>query len=225
MSDAHVVVVSTGVVRELPWRGRAVTTAIAKTPTPHRVEVGRLGLAGDEQGDVENHGGPNKAVLLYSAEHYTTWSEEIGELAMPAFGENLTTSGLLESDAVIGAVYSVGSVLLQVSQPRRPCFKLAARHGVDDLAVRAQRSGRTGFYCRVLQPGHLVHGDRLVPVSTPMHGITAAEVHRVVNLDRGDREGARHLLRHAGVLPESWAGMLRRRLDGRLDSQSERLHG
>jgi MOSC domain-containing protein YiiM len=225
MTDAHVVVVSTGAVRQLPWRGRAVTTAIAKSPTADRVEVGPLGLAGDEQGDRDNHGGPDKAVLLYPGEHYAAWADEVGELTTPAFGENLTTSGLLEGDAVIGAVYAVGTVLLQVSQPRRPCYKLAAHHGIEDMAVRTQRTGRTGFYCRVLQPGHLVRGDRLVLTSRPSHGITAAEVHRVVNLDRGDEAAARHLLRHAEVLPVSWAKVLDRRLGGRLDDQAARLHG
>ncbi|KOV83325.1 MOSC domain-containing protein [Nocardia sp. NRRL S-836] len=225
MTDAHVVAVSTGVVRQLPWRGRAVATGIAKSPTAQPVAVGPLGLAGDEQGDRDNHGGPNKAVLLYPGEHYAAWAGEIGELATPAFGENLTTSGLLESDVVLGAVYAVGSVLLQVSQPRRPCYKLAAHHGIDDLAVRTQRSGRTGFYCRVLRPGRLVRGDRLVLADRPAHGITAAEVHRVVNLDRGDLVAARRLLRHAEVLPESWAKMLARRLGGRLEDQAARLHG
>ncbi|ANZ40261.1 sulfurase [Lentzea guizhouensis] len=225
MTDARVTVVSTGAVRQLPWHGRDVATAIAKTPTPEPVEVGLLGLAGDEQGDRENHGGPDKAVLLYPGEHYAAWAQEVGELPIPGFGENLTTSGLLETDVVLGAVYEIGTVVLQVSQPRRPCYKLAAHHGIGDMAVRTQRTGRTGFYCRVLRPGQLVRGAGVVLVTRPSHGITAAEVHRVVNLDRDDLDGARRLLDHAGVLPQSWAKMLHRRLDGRLDSQVERLHG
>ncbi|MFD5829794.1 MOSC domain-containing protein [Lentzea sp. NPDC060358] len=225
MSDASVVAVSTGTVRRLSWRGREVPTAIAKTPVLGRVDVGFGGLVGDEQGDRENHGGPDKAVLLYPREHYAAWADEVGELEMPAFGENLTTSGLLESDVLIGAVYAVGTVLLQVSQPRRPCFKLAARHGVDDMAVRTQRTGRTGFYCRVLKPGHVGAGDALVLARKPLHGITAAEVHRIVNIDRDDTEGALHLLRHEGVVPESWATRLRRRAEGHLEDQGARLHG
>ncbi|MDX3658903.1 MOSC domain-containing protein [Streptomyces sp. ID05-26A] len=223
--SAHVVVVSTGVVRRLPWRGREVSTAIAKSPVSGRVDVGVLGPAGDEQGDQVNHGGPDKAVLLYPSEHYAAWAEEVGTLAIPGFGENLTTSGLLESDAVIGAVYAVGSVLLQVSQPRRPCFKLAARHDVGDMAVRTQRTGRTGFYCRVLREGHLGAGDAMRLESAPSHGITAAEVHRVINVDRGDVAAARHLLAHDGVLPESWVRLLHRRREGLLEDQAARLHG
>ncbi|GHH29624.1 molybdenum cofactor sulfurase [Lentzea cavernae] len=189
------------------------------------VEVGAPGLAGDEQGDRENHGGPDKAVLLYPGEHYAAWAQEVGELATPAFGENLTTSGLLESDVVLGSVYSVGSVLLQVTQPRRPCYKLAAHHGIKDMAVRTQSTGRTGFYCRVLQPGSLAAGDALELTTRPSHGITAAEVHRVLNVDRGDEIAVRRLLRHAYVLPESWAKLLRRRVDGDLEDQAARLGG
>ncbi|MGW6443424.1 MOSC domain-containing protein [Lentzea sp. NPDC055074] len=225
MSDARVVVVSTGSVRRLPWRGRAVSTAIAKTPVTGRVGVGFLGLAGDEQGDRVNHGGPDKAVLLYPGEHYAAWAQEVGTLAVPAFGENLTTSGLLEADVVIGSVYAVGSALLQVSQPRRPCFKLAARHGVGDMAVRTQRTGRTGFYCRVLREGHVGAGDALVLNDEPSHGITAGEVHRVINVDRGDVAAARRLLRHDGVLPESWMRLVHKRFDGLLEDQAARLHG
>ncbi|MET9231587.1 MOSC domain-containing protein [Lentzea sp. NPDC003310] len=225
MSDAHVAVVSTGTARRMSWRGRPVDSAIAKTPVAGQVEVGPLGLAGDEQGDRVNHGGPDKAVLLYPGEHYAAWAGEVGELATPAFGENLTTSGLLEGDAVIGAVYSVGSVLLQVSQPRRPCYKLAAHHGVKDMAVRTQRTGRTGFYCRVLRAGRLAAGDVLELVSSPAHGITAAEVHRVLNVDREDLVGTRRLLRHAHVLPESWAELLRRRGEGFVEDQAARLRG
>ncbi|WP_199442051.1 MOSC domain-containing protein [Umezawaea beigongshangensis] len=225
MSDARVVTVSTGAVRQFSWRGRAVSTAIAKTPVLGRVDVGVLGLAGDEQGDRVHHGGPDKAVLLHPVEHYAAWAQEVGELATPAFGENLTTSGLLESDVLIGAVYAVGTVLLQVSQPRRPCFRLAAHHDVEDLAVRTQRTGRTGIYCRVLTPGRLGSGDPLVLVREPLHGITAAEVHRVVNIDRDDTAAARHLLRHADVLPESWVKLLRRRSDGHLEDQTARLRG
>ncbi|WP_344679455.1 MOSC domain-containing protein [Saccharopolyspora taberi] len=189
------------------------------------VEVGELGLAGDEQGDTKHHGGPDKAVLLYPGEHYPVWAGEIGDLATPSFGENLTTRGVTEADVVVGSVYAVGSVVLQVTQPRRPCFKQAAFHGIEDMAVRAQRSGRTGFYCRVLRPGHLRAGDRLELLDRPEHGITAAELHRVMNIDRRDLPAARRLLEHSDALPDAWVGVLRKRLDGDLDDQEQRLHG
>ncbi|MEV4890811.1 MOSC domain-containing protein [Nonomuraea sp. NPDC055795] len=225
MTGGRVLVVSTGAVRPLSWRGRTVPSGIEKTPADGPVEVTGLGLTGDEQADRKHHGGPDKAVLLYPGEHYRAWAPRLGRLTPPAFGENLTISGIVESDAVLGSVYAIGTVVLQVTQPRRPCYKLAAHHGIRDLAVLTQRSGRTGFYCRVLRPGHLAAGDRIRLLSRPGHGITAAEAHRVLNVDRADRAAARRLLDHPQVLPASWAGVLRGRLDGHLDDQTERLHG
>ncbi|NRQ33641.1 MOSC domain-containing protein [Nonomuraea sp. NN258] len=148
-----------------------------------------------------------------------------GNLAIPAFGENLTISGILESDAVLGSVYAVGTAVLQVSQPRRPCYKLAAHHDIADMAVLTQRSGRTGFYFRVLRPGQVAAGDRIDLIFRPRHGITAAETHRVLNVDRTDLDAARHLLAHPEAIPASWAALLRKRLDGLLDNQTERLYG
>lgn len=219
-----VLLVSVGVVRPLAWHGRDVRTGIRKTPVDGPVELTALGPVGDEQGDRKNHGGPDKAVLLYPDEHYRGWAAEIGPQARPGFGENLTITGILERDAVLGAVYAVGTAVLRVSQPRRPCYKLAAHHGVDDMAVRTQTSGRTGFYCRVLQPGSVTAGDAVDLVDRPAHGITAAEVHRVLNVDRADLAGVRRLLDHPDLLPESWVRTLRSRLDGQLDDQSPRLH-
>ncbi|MEU5696872.1 MOSC domain-containing protein [Actinosynnema sp. NPDC020468] len=222
---ARVLVVSVGAVRPLAWHGRSVPSGIRKTPVTGPVEVTELGLAGDEQGDRKHHGGPDKAVLLYPNEHYAAWRPHLSDLTPPAFGENLTTTGLLESDVVLGAIYEVGDVVLQVTQPRRPCYKLAARHDVPDLAVLTQRTGRTGFYCRVLTPG-TVTADRPITLrSRPAHGITVAEAHRVVNVDRADHAAARRLLAHPEALPASWLPLLRDRLVGRLDDQTPRLHG
>ncbi|WUI02566.1 MOSC domain-containing protein [Spirillospora sp. NBC_00431] len=225
MTGGRVLLVSVGAARPLSWHGRTVHSGIEKTPVHGPVEVTGRGLTGDEQADRKRHGGPDKAVLLYPGEHYQAWAPRLGRLTRPAFGENLTIAGIVESDAVLGSVYAIGTAILQVTQPRRPCYKLAAYHGVRDLAVLTQRSGRTGFYCRVLRPGHVAAGDRVDLLSRPGHGITAAEAHRVLNVDRADRAAARRLLDHPQVLPASWVGLLRDRLDGRLDDQTARLHG
>ncbi|GEL22889.1 hypothetical protein PSU4_18430 [Pseudonocardia sulfidoxydans NBRC 16205] len=221
----RVLIVSVGDTDSLRWNGRTVPSAMAKVPARGPVEVGTLGFLGDEQADRKNHGGPDKAVLLYPGEHYRAWEHLPDDVERPAFGENITVEGILESDAVIGAVYAVGTAVLQVSQPRRPCFKLAAHHGIHDMAVRVQNTGRTGFYARVLQPGRIGGGDVVEAIRVPEHGITAAEVHRVLNIDRDDLPAARRLLTTPDLLPDSWVTILRRRLDGQLDEQSARLHG
>jgi MOSC domain-containing protein YiiM len=134
--------------------GKEVRTGIFKLPVEGPVMVRRLNLDGDEQGDLTVHGGVDKAVYCYPSEHYAPWSQELGrDLPHGTFGENLTVSGLLEPDLHAGDVLSLGDAVLQVSQPRFPCFKLGIKIGDQRFVQRFQLSGRSGFYCRVLQEG------------------------------------------------------------------------
>lgn len=135
-----------------PW-----TSAIIKQTVPGPVFVSRTNLAGDEQADSKHHGGPDKAVLAYAASHYPTWNSEIEDVEFPAggFGENLTVSGIDESCCCIGDTFRVGQCLLQVSQPRQPCWKLSKRWGIPNLSVLVQKTGRTGWYLRVLEEGEI----------------------------------------------------------------------
>lgn len=147
-------------------------SAIDKTPVPGPVRATRLGLAGDEQADRRVHGGPDKAVLLYSMEHYAAWSDEFGphpRLDRPgAFGENLLIKGLTESDVCVGDRWRVGAhVTLEISQGRQPCWKLADRFGVPDMVQRVQVNLRTGWYARVLTPGNLSVGDTVTCLERP----------------------------------------------------------
>ena len=148
---------------------RAWTSAIFKDPVAGPVWVGRTQISGDEQADLRVHGGPDKAVNLYPVEHLRAWAAELGIDEMPggSFGENLTTAGLLEADVCIGDIFRAGKVLLQVSQPRGPCWKLGRRWNRPDLAIRADQTGRTGWYFRVLEEGHLQAGDRLELAERP----------------------------------------------------------
>lgn len=161
-----------------------VLTGIFKTPTDRRVEIHGNNLEGDGQADLESHGGDNKAVYGYPSEHYDAWARELGrdDLSPGQFGENLTTEGLIETDVGIGDVYRIGSAVLQVSQPRSPCFKLGIR--MDDASfVRAfLRSGRPGFYFRVVEEGALRAGDAIERLEAGPTGIT---VHEVWNLSFG----------------------------------------
>jgi MOSC domain-containing protein YiiM len=157
-----------GAITTLPYRGHQIPTGIVKLPVSGSVHVRRLGLEGDHQADLRVHGGPDKAVYIYPAEHYPTWREELGRPEIPwgMFGENLTVEGLLEDDVRIGDRLAVGSVLLEVTQPRQPCFKLGTRFGDMKMIRRFRDSGRSGFYCRVIQEGVLQSGDIIERVAT-----------------------------------------------------------
>ena len=158
-----IISVNVGRPRQIDWRGRRVTTSIWKTPVKGRLRVGALNLEGDEQSDLSVHGGSDKAVYAYPAEHYDFWRSELPKIEFPfgAFGENLTIEGLLEAEVMIGDRYEIGSAEFQVTQPRLPCFKLAIRFGRDDMIKRFLRSGRTGFYLAVLREGVIESGDAI----------------------------------------------------------------
>jgi MOSC domain-containing protein YiiM len=146
--------------------GRSVLSAIAKHPVATAtLRLAPLNLEGDRQADLRVHGGPAKAVYAYPAEHLPRWNEELGmdpPFGPGSFGENLTTTGWLEDAVRLGDVWSWGEALLQVTQPRAPCFKLAMITGRPDLITRFVESGRTGWYLRVLRPG-------TVPIAGPIH--------------------------------------------------------
>jgi MOSC domain-containing protein YiiM len=144
-------------------RGHPVTSGIAKQPVGVEwLWLDRLNLEGDGQADLRVHGGPDKAVYAYASEHLPAWTEELGdELGPAAFGENLTTAGWTEDDVCIGDRWSWGDAVLEVCQPRSPCYKLAMYRGHGDMTRRFQSSGRSGWYLRVLEPGR-------VPVAGPI---------------------------------------------------------
>lgn len=131
------------------------TSGIFKTTMHGPVHVGTINLHGDGQADLDNHGGPDRPVLLYSAEHYPFWRDTLmrPELGHGWFGENFTVSGLTEETVCIGDTYQVGDVTFQISQPRNPCWKLSRRVGVFDLAAQVERTGKSGWYARVLVEG------------------------------------------------------------------------
>lgn len=153
--------VSIGQPREVPWRGRMVRSAIWKAPVHGRVRVGRLGLDGDVQADPAYHGGHEMAVYLYPAEHYAYWRPMLGELPWGAFGENLTVEGLLEDAVHIGDELRIGTALLEVTQPRTPCVKLAVRLQRPSIVREFTQSRRSGFYCAVREEGLVQAGDAI----------------------------------------------------------------
>ena len=151
----------------------AVRTAIAKSPVAGRAHAAADGLTGDEQVSP-GHGGPDRALCLYPSEHYAHWAARVE----PAFGENITSDGVLERDVQIGDVWRIGGALVQVSQPRSPCFKVAARLGIPDLVSCARRTGFTGLHLRVREPGAVAAGDAIAVVSRARHGVTVFDAVR-----------------------------------------------
>jgi MOSC domain-containing protein YiiM len=208
----HVISVNLGRPREVEWRGRTVRTSIWKDAVEGAVRVRTLNLDGDAQSDLKVHGGPEKAVYAYPSEHYDYWRRELEVDALPwaAFGENLTTSGVTESELAIGDRIRIGSVELMVTQPRLPCYKLGIRFAREDMIKRFLTSGRSGFYLSVVQEGELAAGDRLEIVSRDPHRVSVADVARTET----DAFDQRLLERVAAVpaLPESWKRYLRSRL-------------
>jgi MOSC domain-containing protein YiiM len=207
----RVLSVNVGRPREVEWHGRQVLTSIWKSPVAGPVRVTTLNLDGDAQSDLSVHGGPEKAVYGYPAEHYDDWRRELSLEILPwgSFGENLTTSGLREQDLAIGDCIRIGSVELMVTQPRMPCFKLGIRFGRGDMVKRFLRSGRSGFYFAVVQEGSLTAGDPLQFTTREPHRVTVADL---AALDTGAPRSPDVIRRALQVpaLAESWKRHLRK---------------
>lgn len=195
---------------------RAWTTAFFKQPVTGPLTLRPTNLDGDEQADLVNHGGIDKAVCVYPADHYPAWRERLARPDLPwgAFGENFTLSGLVEADVCVGDVWSIGGeVRVQVSQPRQPCWKLARRWREKTLTAEVVGTGKTGWYYRVLHPGVVEAGLPLTLLDRPRPQWTITACNGVMYGDRSDRESAARL----AALPElstSWRETLLRRVAG-----------
>lgn len=213
MSTPQLVSVNVGLPREVEWHGRVVRTSIWKRPVEGPVRVTALDLEGDQQSDLSVHGGKDKAVYAYPREHYEYWKRELPGQDLPwgAFGENLTTEGLLEPDVRIGDRLRIGSAEFVVTQPRMPCFKLGIRFGRDDMVKRFLRSGHSGFYLAVLREGEIARGNAIELLGRDDHGVTVADIVSLYARDMDNED----LLRRAvevPALPESWKDYFRERL-------------
>jgi MOSC domain-containing protein YiiM len=210
----RIVSVNVGAPRDIDWRGKAVRTSIFKAPVSGRVRVAALNIAGDEQSDLSVHGGIDKAVYAYPSEHYAPWRKELPELDFPwgAFGENLTTEGLLEDKVHVGDRFRAGTAEFVVTQPRIPCFKLGIRFNRPEMVKRFLHSGRSGFYLAVIREGGIAPGDPIELIAQDAHRITVADINSLYSAEAADQD----LLRRASVLPalpESWREHFRERLE------------
>jgi MOSC domain-containing protein YiiM len=182
---ARLVSVNVGTPQPLGLRrGRTVLSAIAKAPVPGRVRVEGVNVAGDDQADRRVHGGPDNAVYAYAAEDTAWWETELGrELGPGAFGENLTVEGVDVSGAVVGERWRIGTVELEVCQPRLPCFKLGLRFADPKMVKRFAQAERPGAYLRIRRDGELGAGDAVEVAGRPAHGVTVALVARAVLIE------------------------------------------
>jgi MOSC domain-containing protein YiiM len=212
----RVVSVNVGLPRTVRDGRREVATAIFKQPVAGRVAVRRLNLDGDRQADLAVHGGPEKAVYAYPAEHYPYWREQFPERELPwaQFGENLTTEGLLEDAIHIGDRFRVGTAELVVTQPRMPCFKLGIRFGRPDMVKRFLASRRTGFYFAVAVEGEVAADDPITPLARHPAGVRVADITRLYanRRDRSASAGAEmRRLAELEALPAVWREYFRER--------------
>jgi MOSC domain-containing protein YiiM len=206
---AEVVSVNVGAVRTVDWFGRAVTTAICKTPVDGRVAVRGVNLDGDDQADRRVHGGPDKAVYAYAVEDYEWWSQELGrEVERATFGENLTVVGVDLGALVIGSRWIVGTTELEVSQPRQPCFKLGIRMGDAGFVDHFDAAARFGAYFRIVREGDVGAGDAIT-ILPAAEGIRLAELGTVTR--HADPELLRRIAADPAV-PEGWRGWAGRHL-------------
>jgi len=205
--------VNVGLPRDVESRGKVVRTSIFKAPVAGRVRVTSLNVEGDRQSDLTVHSGIDKAVYAYPSEHYGYWRDQLPGMELPwgAFGENLTTEGLLEDQVHVGDRFAAGSAEFIVTQPRMPCYKINVRFGRSGMARQFLRSGRTGFYLAVLREGEIGAGDAIARVAVDDGRVTVADVVRLYASDGADRD----LLRRASelpALPESWREHFRQQL-------------
>ena len=173
--------VNVALPRLVAWKGQTFTTGIFKEPVQGQVMMRTLDLDGDRQADLSVHGGPYKAVYAYPVEHYSFWRAELPEMDLQwgAFGENLTTEGLDESSTHIGDRFRIGAATVTVTQPRVPCFKLAAKFQRDDILKRFLSSGRSGFYFSVVEEGLIAAGDAIERIHQDENRVSVSDINKL----------------------------------------------
>ncbi len=196
--------VNVALPRLIAWKGQTFNTGIFKKPVNGPVMMRQLDFEGDRQADLSVHGGPYKAVYAYPSEHYEFWRKEFPEMDLPwgQFGENLTTEGLNEKDTHIGDVLRIGKAKVQVTQPRLPCFKLAAKFQRDDILKRFMESGRSGFYFSVIEEGLVAAGDAIERIQEDANRIAVSDINRLFK--QGTDRALLRRVTQLEALPVDW---------------------
>jgi MOSC domain-containing protein YiiM len=205
--------INVGLPETVSYQNKTTTTGIFKSPVDHPVRLRQLNLEGDGQADLENHGGLDKAVYIYSYDHYPYWQEILQRdpLEFGLFGENFTVTEMLDTQVHIGDTFKVGEAIIQVTQPRIPCFKLGIR--LDNLKFPQQflKSGRTGFYVKVLQEGTVQKGDQIELLEADTKQISVAQAVHLLYFESDNQTQIKEIL-SIEALSDSWRESLRKKL-------------
>lgn len=209
-----IISLNVGLPRLVLRDGEPVSTGIFKEPIAERVMMRTLNLDGDRQADLSVHGGPSKAVYVYPAEHYDFWKRELPDMDLPwgMFGENFTTTGLLETEIKIGDKFRIATAEVMVTQPRMPCYKLALKFDRRDIIKRFLQSERTGFYLAVLKEGEVGAGDEFEPLARDPHEVRVSDITRLYTRERHNAALLRRAIA-AEALPESWRQYFQHQLE------------
>jgi MOSC domain-containing protein YiiM len=215
-----IVSVNIGLPRLVMRDDEPVSTGIFKEPIAGRVMMRTLNLDGDRQADLSVHGGPSKAVYVYPAEHYDFWNREFPAMDLPwgMFGENFTTTGLLESEVNIGDKFRIAEAEVMVTEPRMPCYKLGIRFGRTDIIKRFLQSERSGFYLAVLKEGEVGAGDEVTLVERDAHDVKVVDITRLYAREKHNTALLRRAI-EVDALPEGWRQYFQDRLEKLSDSK------
>ncbi|MEO1288619.1 MAG: MOSC domain-containing protein [Chloroflexota bacterium] len=205
--------VNVSMPKTIEINGNRVETGIFKEPVSERRMIRKLNIDGDGQADLQAHGGIYKAIYAYPHEHYSTWQAELerDDFVFGQFGENLTTTGLLEDEVYVGNVYRTGDALLQVTQPRVPCFKLGIRMNDPKIVKKFMKAQRTGFYLRVLEEGEIGAGDTITLEKSDPHQMTVHDINHLLYFDP-DPDLAQKAIQIESLSP-GWVGSFEKMLD------------
>src|SRR5262249_47936028 len=216
---ARLLSVNVGLPRDIAWQGKTVHTAVWKEPVQGRRMVRRLNIDGDGQGDLQGHGGEQRAVFVYQIASYRYWEDRLGrsDFTYGQFGENFTVEGLSDDEVCIGDRYRIGQALFEVTQPRVTCYRVGIRMNEPQMAALLTSSGKPGFYFRVLQEGEIEAGDEIVKVGDGPERMTVAEINALLYLPGHSRERLERALR-IPALSAGWRGsfqaLLKQELSG-----------
>ncbi|HFK1788737.1 TPA: MOSC domain-containing protein [Bacillus pacificus] len=214
-----------GLPKEVTYGGKVIHTGINKKQVKEPVYLSFVKFNGDGQADLVHHGGVDKAVCVYTGDHYPYWEKELNQnLVYGAFGENITVSGMREEDVCIGDTFELGQAIVQVTQPRQPFFKLAKKYNIPKLPLYFQETGYTGFYFRVLKEGWVSSVDTLKRLQSDPKGVSIAFANCIMHKEKQNIEGVKRIL-EVNALSSSWRKSFEKRISGEEINTKERLEG